>query len=32
MSTKSKSCTFLKNSYRVLLTRVRQGMVIFIPK
>lgn len=23
---------YLKNSYRVLLTRARQGMVIFIPK
>lgn len=24
--------TYLKNSYRVLLTRARQGMVIFVPK
>jgi hypothetical protein len=23
---------YLKNSYRVILTRARQGMVIFIPK
>ena len=24
--------TYLKNTYRVLLTRARQGVVIFIPK
>ena len=24
--------TYLKNAYRVLLTRARQGMVIFIPR
>lgn len=29
---KSESRLYLKNAYRVLLTRARQGMVIFVPK
>lgn len=29
---KDKSMKYLKNSYRVLLTRARQGIVIYIPK
>jgi len=29
---KEEDRLFLKNSYRVLLTRARQGMVIFIPE
>lgn len=29
---KSEDKLYLKNTYRVLLTRARQGMVIFIPK
>ncbi|WP_348524034.1 DNA/RNA helicase domain-containing protein [Peptoniphilus lacrimalis] len=29
---KNEDKLFLKNTYRVLLTRARQGMVIFIPK
>ena len=28
---KSKRRQYLKNAYRVLLTRARQGMVIFVP-
>ncbi len=28
---KADSCQYLRNAYRVLLTRARQGMVIFIP-
>lgn len=27
-----EKCLYLKNSYRVLLTRARQGMAIFVPK
>ena len=27
----SDNCNYLKNAYRVLLTRARQGMVIFVP-
>ena len=29
---KNEDKLFLKNTYRVLLTRARQGMIIFIPK
>lgn len=28
----SERCTYLRNAYRVLLTRARQGMVVFVPK
>lgn len=27
----AESCGYLKNAYRVLLTRARQGMVVFVP-
>ena len=29
---KDEDKLYLKNTYRVLLTRARQGMIIFIPK
>ncbi len=29
---KQERCNYLKNAYRVLLTRARQGMVIFVPE